>query len=102
MSTTRTASGWRRERRSHRAKVGSGKALALYAKAADAEELAIADLDIAKVRTLGISAVSAVSLYYKAAKFERAEEVAARCLGFSTLPAFAREQLRNLLERADS
>ena len=91
------------ERLASRAQVASRQgrqrqALALYAKAADAEELAIADLDIAKVRTLGISAVSAVSLYYKAAKFERAEEVAARCLGFSTLPAFAREQLRNLLQ----
>ena len=50
------------------------------------------------MRTLGISAVSAVSLYYKAAKFERAEEVAARWLGSNPLPAFAREQLRSLLQ----
>ena len=74
------------------------EALDLYARAADAEELAVADLDTAKVRTLGISSVSAVSLYFKAAKFERAEEVAARWLGFNVLPAFAREQLRILLQ----
>ena len=74
------------------------EALDLYARAADAEELAVANLDTAKVRTLGISSVSAVSLYFKAAKFERAEEVAARWLGFNPLPAFAREQLRNLLQ----
>ena len=74
------------------------EALELYARAADAEELAIADLDTAKVRTLGISSVSVVSLYFKAAKFERAEEVAARWLGFDSLPAFAREQLRILLQ----
>ena len=74
------------------------EALDLYARAAHAEELAVADMDTAKVRTLGISAVSAVSLYYKAAKFERAEEVAARWLGSNPLPAFAREQLRSLLQ----
>ena len=74
------------------------EALDLYARAANAEELAVADLDTAKVRTLGVSSVSAVSLYYKAAKFDRAEEVAARWLGFDALPAFAREQLRNLLQ----
>ena len=74
------------------------EALDLYARAAHAEELAVADMDTAKVRTLGISAVSAVSLYYKAAKFERAEEVAAHWLGSNPLPAFAREQLRSLLQ----
>ena len=39
------------------------EALDLYARAAHAAELAVADMDTAKVRTLGISAVSAVSLY---------------------------------------
>ena len=74
------------------------EALDLYARAAEAEELAIADLDAAKVRTLGISSVSAVSLYYKAAKFERAEKVAGHWLVCDALPAFAKEQLRNLLQ----
>ena len=70
----------------------------LYARAADAEESAIADLDRSKVRTLGISAVSAASLHYKASRLARAEAVAARWLVFETLPAFAKDQLRLLLQ----
>ena len=74
------------------------EAQALYARAADAEENAIADLDPSKARTLGISAVSAVSLHYKANQLARAESVAVRWLGFEALPAFARDQLRLLLQ----
>ena len=74
------------------------EAQALYARAADAEENAVADLDPSKARTLGISAVSAVSLHYKANQLARAESVAVRWLGFETLPAFARDQLRLLLQ----
>ena len=73
------------------------EALALYARAADAEERAIADLDRSQTRTFGISAVSATALHYKANRLERAEEVAIRWLGFDRLPAFARDQLRLLL-----
>ena len=73
-------------------------ALALYARAALAEDKALADLDTSKTRTLGISAVSAASLYYKAAEFESAEEVAVQWLKFDSLPAFARNQLRSLLQ----
>ncbi len=74
------------------------EAQALYARAADAEDNAISALDPSKVRTLGISAVSAVSLHYKANRLARAEAVAARWLGFDALPTFAREQLRLLLQ----
>ena len=74
------------------------EAQALYALAADAEECAIADLDRSKTRTLGISAVSAASLHYKAHQLARADAVAIRCLGFEALPAFARDQLRLLLQ----
>ena len=74
------------------------EAQALYARAADAEENAIANLDRSKVRTLGISAVSAVSLHYKANQLTRAEAAAIRWLGIDTLPAFARDQLRLLLQ----
>lgn len=70
----------------------------LYARAAEAEEKALADLDTSKTRTAGISAVSAVSLYYKAARFANAETLAIRWLGFDSLPAFAKEQLRSLLQ----
>ena len=73
-------------------------AQALYARAADAEESAIADLDRSKLRTLGISAVSAASLHYKANELARAEAVAIRCLGFEELPPFAKDQLRLLLQ----
>ena len=70
----------------------------LYAQAADAENKALGALDPSKTRTIGVSAVSAASLYYKAANLPRAEEVASRWLGFATLPEFAREQLCSLLE----
>ena len=73
------------------------EARALYARAADAEENAIADLHRSKLRTLGISAVSAASLHYKATELARAEAVAARWLRFEGFPAFARDQLRLLL-----
>ena len=73
------------------------EARALYARAADVEESAIADLDRSKVHTLGISAVSAASLHYKANELARAGAVAARWLRFEGLPAFARDQLRLLL-----
>ena len=74
------------------------EALALYARAADAEVEALAVLDRAKARTTGISAVSAASLYCKAANLERAEEVAAHWLGVHALPDFAKTQLRGLLQ----
>ena len=74
------------------------EALALYARAADAEERAIADLDRSKTRTFGISAVSAAALYYKAHQLARAEQAAIRWLGFDRLPVFARDQLRLLLQ----
>ena len=74
------------------------EAQALYARAADAEESAVADLDPSKARTLGVSVVSAASLHYKANQPARAESVAVRWLGFDALPAFAKDQLRLLLQ----
>ena len=74
----------------------------LYAQAARAEDKALAELDKSKARTLGITAVSAVSLYYKATEFERAIEVALQWLKYDSLPAFADEQLRNLLRTAST
>ena len=70
----------------------------LYAQAADAEYKALGALEPSKTRTIGISAVSAASLYYKAANLARAEEVAGHWLGFAALPGFAREQLRSLVQ----
>ena len=74
------------------------EALELYAQAADAEEKALYVLDSSKVRTIGITAVSAASLYYKAANLARAEELAGHWLELGALPNFAREQLRGLLQ----
>ena len=70
----------------------------LYAKAAEAEERALEDLEPSKLRTVGVSAVSAVSLYLKADRLASAESVAYRWLTNEQLPAFAAEQLKALLQ----
>ena len=70
----------------------------LYARAADAEERAIADLDMAKRRTLGISVVSAAALHCKAHDFAKSQAVAYAWLAKAVLPDFAVNQLRTLLE----
>ncbi|SUS05265.1 conserved hypothetical protein [uncultured Defluviicoccus sp.] len=70
----------------------------LYMKAAQAEERALNEIDSSKPRTLGITAVSAVSLYYKAGQLEDAEGLAYRSLATAHLPEFASEDLRELLQ----
>lgn len=75
-------------------------ALRLYNDAARAEEAALAALDPSKARTLGVTAVSAVSLYYKAAEYKRSAEIAQKWLNAESLPAFATEQLRDALRAA--
>ena len=74
------------------------EAMNLYVRAADAEKAALDVLDASKTRTLGISAVSVASFYFKAAAFQRAEQVASHWLGYASLPTFAADQLRNLLQ----
>ena len=69
----------------------------LYAKAADAEQRALDSLDGDKWRTYGITAVSAVSLYYKSARWDDARFLAHHCLGVRHLPDFASRQLEDLL-----
>ncbi len=74
-------------------------AIELYAKAAEAEERALSELDPSKLRTYGIIAVSAVALHYKAAMSDKASVLAHRLLGSATpLPYFARRQLDDLLD----
>ena len=73
-------------------------ALELYAKAAQAEEQALLDLDPDKLRTYGIIAVSAVALRHKARQNEQASILAHRCLSFERLPKYARRQLDDLLD----
>lgn len=74
------------------------EAMNLYVRAADAENAALTALDSSKARTVGISAVSAASLYFKASAYKRAEQVAFQWLGYAALPTFAVDQLRNLLQ----
>ena len=73
-------------------------ARALYADAAAAEESALAAVDDTKTRTLGISAVSATSLRYKAGQYQLAEAAAYKWLARGDLPTFATSQLKELLE----
>ena len=70
----------------------------LYAKAAELEQQALGAIDAAKVRTRGITAVSAVSLWYKAAAYERAEHLAHATLADPSIPQFARASLRHLIQ----
>lgn len=73
-------------------------ALARYRAAAEAEERALGDLDPAKTRTLGITAVSAASLWFMGHDYARAQQVAYALLGRGVLPPFAVSQMRDLLQ----
>ena len=79
-------------------KGNASQAALLYAKAAESEQKALAHVDATKVRTRGITAVSAVSLWYKAAAYERAEQLAYAILADLSVPQFARTDLRNLIQ----
>lgn len=70
----------------------------LYRLAAAEEVLALSDLDKSKVRTLGVTAVSAASLWFKAHELLQAQKVAHYWLSTDFLPEFAVEQLNNLLQ----
>lgn len=70
----------------------------LYAKAAQAEEEAFRQVDESKRRTLGITAVSAVSLWFKAREYSHAEQLAFSMLGMKALPEFSSTDLRLLVQ----
>jgi hypothetical protein len=53
--------------------------------------------DVTKARIRGITAVSAVALWFKASECTLAEQLAHSMLTDSQIPAFAREELRNLV-----
>ena len=71
-----------------------GKALNLYKQAADVERRALDQLDKSKTRTRGITAVSAVALWFKAGEYALAEQLAYSVLADIDIPDFAREELR--------
>jgi hypothetical protein len=73
------------------------RAYEAYRQAATEEVLAFDALEIGKVRTRGITAVSAVALFYKGQDFSTAEQLAYRLLG-TPLPPYAADELRNLLQ----
>ena len=73
------------------------RALGLYIKAAQAEKLALKEVEPAKLRTYGVTAVSAVALHFKAAQWEQAANLAHRCLKSERLPDFAAQQMEGLL-----
>ena len=79
-----------------------GRAESLYADAAVQEEQALQCLSSQKTRTIGITAVSAVSLYYKGGQFNHAGTLAARCRESGALPGFAIRQLEELTDRMEA
>jgi len=74
------------------------RAIELYRLAAEGEVQALADLDLTKTCTLGITAVSAVALWYKGHDYQQAERLAHKWLATDMLPSFASEQLQELLQ----
>ncbi len=74
------------------------KAGEVYCDAAKEEAVAFDALSAEKVRTRGITAVSAVALFYKGNDYDGAEKTAYHCLTAGNLPSFAEAELRNLLQ----
>jgi hypothetical protein len=70
----------------------------LYLEAAEAENQALVALDPSKARTLGITAVSAASLWFKGKAFQNAEQLCYLMLSRADVPEFATERLRNLVQ----
>lgn len=76
----------------------SDRAAELYRLSAEAEVNALDNLAPSKTRTIGITAVSAASLYFKAQEFWQARKLAHKWLATDLLPAFAVEELEDLLQ----
>lgn len=74
-----------------------GVAREFYSVAAEAEDRALESLDGSRPRTYGVTAVSAVALYYKSARWDDARTLAYRCLASGFLPDFALRQIEDLL-----
>jgi len=70
----------------------------LYREAATEEASALNALGKDKERTLAITAVSAVALWYKAHDYAAAESLAHRCLASGKIASFGAAQLRGLLQ----
>ena len=76
----------------------TNEAISPYRLAAVAEVSAIAALDpIEQQRTLGITVISAVALYFKGQDLRQAKKLAYQWLATDTLPSFATQDLEILL-----
>ena len=69
-----------------------------YLLASEEEEKALAALPSDKLKTRGITAVSAVALAYKGRNYSTAQQLAYRLLATGDLPTFAQAQLQELLQ----
>jgi hypothetical protein len=74
------------------------RARELFAQAATAEMRAFESTGPDKLRTLGVTGVSAVALWYKAGQLDEAEQFAHRAAAQVGMPAFAMAELRELLQ----
>jgi hypothetical protein len=72
-------------------------AIERFREAAELEEEALRSLDRTKIKTLGVTAVSAVALYFKSKEFQRAERLAFEVMTWPDTPPFAGQRLRELL-----
>ena len=74
------------------------RAIEIYRLSAKEEERALDALDPNKIRTLGITVVSAASLWFKANELKQVERVACRWIAADLLPDFAVVQLQEALQ----
>ena len=74
----------------------------LYLQAAESEERALAELDAAKLRTRGITAVSVLSLWLKSGRVETVRRRGEELLRDESLPHFARTQIHEILQAGES
>ena len=82
----------------HRTSGDLRRAEELYRRAAEAESKAVEEVLPGKDRTLGITAVSAIALWYKGGDYATAEALARRYLADGGLPDFAQQQIQDLFQ----
>ncbi len=73
-------------------------AIELFRNAAEQETLALSEIDPAKNKTLGITVLSAASLWFKAGDFRQAERLVCHWLETDLLPPFSIDQLQTVLQ----
>src|SRR5271157_3002134 len=74
------------------------RARTLFADAAKLEEQALRNLGPNQTRTLGITAISATSLWLKSREYSRTEQLAFYLMSLANLPEFALKELRTILQ----